>query len=683
MRGAFRVLAKEIFELLRTGRGATFAFVVPVVIVLMVGQLQTREPMIEVLLAGAPICRDDERGESFLCRAREAAQEFSGTRLHFRTEIEPDPLGRLRAGGVDLVINLCQGPLGLWSLYSASADANRLQSIASLAKSVEYAFAVLALTDDEARDRCQALRARGSEGKDPEIDEIAFSADGTYAVTVVGDDATFWDPATLSPSAVLAEVIPRKTTATERALGPRQVRDATSGELLLELPGPEHRTSDGARRLQRKSATEFRLADDLNQEVAILAQDAAVVSARFSPDGTRVVTASRDGAAALWSAETGERLNTLRHGDFVLSARFSPDSQRIGTASYDRTARIWNAGDGSLVFALEHNAPVAEIVFSTGGESVATLAWDRTARVWNSTTGEPLTPPLEHVAVPRDAALGRLLLTLDASGVAHLWDPARATELGSMRASPPPPPTPGEGDASPNRTQRRGPAGILATLAATPQPRTWHNFYGQALERDIRLLPMTIALVTCFLPFVLASSRIIRERDLRTLDVLLSLRGIGARSVFVGGCTFPVAITLTTFLILVLAVEAAYDLRIKADLPLIILVAAPAILSSSLLGFLVSCIAKSYSHAVLGSAYYLLALVLLGGFVFSAEEGSAVIQVLSMMLPLTFVKPEFENWMFGARIGSATSRDVLAMVAQCLAFGVLAVLAFRSALRRL
>jgi WD40 repeat protein len=62
-------------------------------------------------------------------------------------------------------------------------------------------------------------------------------------------------------------------------------------------------------------------------------------SAAFSPDGSRIVTASgsvgtKDNTARIWDAETGKELMVLSgHDQGVNSAAFSPEGLRIITAS--------------------------------------------------------------------------------------------------------------------------------------------------------------------------------------------------------------------------------------------------------------------------------------------------------------------------------------------------------------
>jgi WD40 repeat protein len=69
-----------------------------------------------------------------------------------------------------------------------------------------------------------------------------------------------------------------------------------------------------------------------------------VLSASFSADSARIVTASWDKTARIWDAATGKEITVLRgHDDSVSSAAFSPDGMWIVTASWDKTARIWDA----------------------------------------------------------------------------------------------------------------------------------------------------------------------------------------------------------------------------------------------------------------------------------------------------------------------------------------------------
>ena len=81
--------------------------------------------------------------------------------------------------------------------------------------------------------------------------------------------------------------------------------------------------------------------------IPALEHQGPVVSAAFSPDGTRVVTASAASAARVWDAATGKPITgPLEHQGPVWSAAFSPDGTRVVTASYDKTARVWDAATG-------------------------------------------------------------------------------------------------------------------------------------------------------------------------------------------------------------------------------------------------------------------------------------------------------------------------------------------------
>ena len=47
-----------------------------------------------------------------------------------------------------------------------------------------------------------------------------------------------------------------------------------------------------------------------------------------------------------------ERLRLIGHQNWVVTANFSPDGKRIVTASWDKTARVWDAATGAEIMAL-------------------------------------------------------------------------------------------------------------------------------------------------------------------------------------------------------------------------------------------------------------------------------------------------------------------------------------------
>ncbi|KIK38463.1 hypothetical protein CY34DRAFT_392632 [Suillus luteus UH-Slu-Lm8-n1] len=70
-----------------------------------------------------------------------------------------------------------------------------------------------------------------------------------------------------------------------------------------------------------------------------------VHSVSFSPDGTRIVSGSRDSTVRVWDAVTGLPLGEpfRRHSDLVWSVSFSPDGTRIVSGPRDSTVRVWDA----------------------------------------------------------------------------------------------------------------------------------------------------------------------------------------------------------------------------------------------------------------------------------------------------------------------------------------------------
>jgi WD40 repeat protein/tRNA A-37 threonylcarbamoyl transferase component Bud32 len=113
------------------------------------------------------------------------------------------------------------------------------------------------------------------------------------------------------------------------APGPSQSRLSPDGTLLAEVKGLDvqvRRTASGAVAFTLKGHTW-----DIWDVV-------------FSPDGTRIATASTDRTIKLWDAATGlEVLTLLGHTHGVLCVAFSRDGKRLASGGMDATARAWDA----------------------------------------------------------------------------------------------------------------------------------------------------------------------------------------------------------------------------------------------------------------------------------------------------------------------------------------------------
>ena len=229
------------------------------------------------------------------------------------------------------------GTAKVWDARSG-AEALTLKGHTGLVLSASFSpdgSRIVTASDDRTAkvwDARAAPRTSRSRGTPTSSLSAAFSPDGSRIVTASLDKtAKVWDARTGAEALTLkghtdirhvGVVQPRRQAHRHRELATARRRSGTRGA----APRPSRSRGTPGSSARRRSAPTARAS---------------------SPRVT-------DGTAKVWDAQGGAEALTLKgHTGSVLSASFSPDGTRIVTASGDRTAKVWDAQSGAEALTLK------------------------------------------------------------------------------------------------------------------------------------------------------------------------------------------------------------------------------------------------------------------------------------------------------------------------------------------
>jgi WD40 repeat protein len=250
----------------------------------------------------------------------------------------------------------------------------------------------------------------------------AFSPDGK-AIAVAGVDGTI----SLWNAERVGQADYRGPEWTANQGGPvGSVDFSRDGSLLLVAIG-----SGIARVLDRATGT---------QRGSDLVSDAAMSSAVFSPDQSRIVTGGMGGAASIWDVRGHTLIGALDHPAGVLGVTYSHNGNLIVTAGNDQSAKIWNAQTRELVASLDHSVgPVRKAAFSPDDRIVVTGTGDGSAWVWERAIWGKGGAPRRlsgHASSVNSVAFskeGSWLVTASSDGTVRIWETATWTSLFELR----------------------------------------------------------------------------------------------------------------------------------------------------------------------------------------------------------------------------------------------------------
>jgi Planctomycete cytochrome C/WD domain, G-beta repeat len=211
---------------------------------------------------------------------------------------------------------------------------------------------------------------------------VAFSPDGKRLASCGYDrQIRIWDTATGKPMGVLKEhteavyavafdpggtllasaSADRSVKIWDTAKGVRlyTITDPTDAVLTLAFrPGTHVLVAGGADKRLRAWRIDASAATLVGN---MLAHTSGIIRVAFSPDGSRLVSASSSREVKIWNAETLTLERTLAgQSDWVQSLAFSPDGRALALGRYDGTVSLYDPSTGRRVQELIRPAAPAE-----------------------------------------------------------------------------------------------------------------------------------------------------------------------------------------------------------------------------------------------------------------------------------------------------------------------------------
>jgi WD40 repeat protein len=209
----------------------------------------------------------------------------------------------------------------------------------------------------------------------------------------------------LGALAELKEVAPaRHVHMVERVLrleaGWLHQRPEALPELLFNRLRCEGLTGDDILRLVPglRPALRLRRPVRLGRGRVFRGQQRRVQACVYSPDGTRILSATDDGALTEWDRTTGKQLQRFEgHALGLTACAYSEDGTRLLSAGQDQTIREWDRATGcELLRLVGHAAGVTACCYSPEGDRVLSASWDGTLREWDRATGVEMMRFLGH-----------------------------------------------------------------------------------------------------------------------------------------------------------------------------------------------------------------------------------------------------------------------------------------------
>ena len=263
------------------------------------------------------------------------------------------------------------------ALQQHEIAARELKSAQEKVPTLQAVFAEAERNLAGAKMRLEAAQKALADSEMP-IRSVAFSSDGSVLITG-GDlpNVHAWDGEAGTPAAVYAGHAA-----------------ALSSVAMLDNERLVSASADGSVKVWQRNAP-WRLERTIGSLEQPDLISHRVLSLDFNPDSSQLLVAggvpSRDGQLQTFLVADGSRVTQFAnlHSDVIHSARFSPDGKRIATASADKYVRTIDVASGQMLHRFEgHTNYVLSVSWKGDGQTLVSGGADNAIKVWEVETAD-------------------------------------------------------------------------------------------------------------------------------------------------------------------------------------------------------------------------------------------------------------------------------------------------------